>query len=1095
MSYCGISQKTVNRNEFGFQKDGPKEILIGIEAGSFVIDSMQINDLDGNLLSYAKVEYVGTQRGKYSNIIGKETEYNNMDYYIVDLTEFNKIGTFRTKLYPNLQSAGTVIIKESNVYLDIETASLRMFYYQRASMEISTEFARIQDPYNMQTLENVIDFSRPLGHADTNVSIHASAATAARPAGSTISVSKGWYDNGFYSKNVVCSGTAVYPLLLSYLEDQEYYKNQYLRIPESFNDIPDILDEVKWELDWLISMQDPFDGGIYSKVTSQKDPFYVKPCDDSSERFVLMKTTAASLNVAAVCAKAYVAYKDYLPEYADTCLQVALKAYSWAEQNPSEYFVQPEGFFTKEYADDDMSDEFFWAGAELAIATEESKYIKSLETVASFEIPVWYKPAVFGLISIANSENILSEEEKSMWLIEMQDFVDAQIREGESSIYGAAIPHYEEGGGGNVAMQGLVYNQMYNLTGLDKYNRASYQAFDFLLGKCVDFTYCKIEGNRSYGLYDMKYLLSSNSASNFGYIENGPVNSYFTPNYYDSLAGKNGIELNTGFDDYSVVAKFSIMWNAPFAYLVAQINKNAYVQTDEPEVLSSLNNFAEMDYHAQQVTVLFSKGVNGEVQDSDFSLIVDDTVYSVSVLENNLESDANVILAFGDNMREYIHMVTLLYNGNGLSYHSVPIDSLMLPVDIGEYPGVKDVRYLKETSELAIIFRDKIEVLDISKMKIEGIDLPQEYHYNSDSTGILYSYELDGVVNYTLDIDSGAVFSPVTHRYCKAYTKSNYISISTYHADSKPLYNFFTVNSDTVTSLSITNNDVYYSEYPFLTFYLTGSTEIMPYDFVMNQNGFITFYFDTVLEVGDTLFVRNDRKVFNASGEFYASFDTSIVYFGFIGELDTVDILYDKTNRIKDISFVQTADNTQEIYFNVKESGYYELGAYLKNNYENVVRPDLIRKESCYLNTIADDNNSLSKLNFYDQFVDKGFVYDTVYLEKGIYKMSFNFDTYIYELGVVNVKHVEYIPEEIKGVEESKDYSLYPNVIYAKEPLHIQGIDEEGSYSIVSAHGAIVQEGELTDGIVKVENLNAGVYVIKVKTEQKIIEERFIVVE
>ena len=38
--------------------------------------------------------------------------------------------------------------------------------------------------------------------------------------------------------------------------------------PESDNKIPDILDEMMYNLKWMLTMQDPTDGGVYHKLTT-----------------------------------------------------------------------------------------------------------------------------------------------------------------------------------------------------------------------------------------------------------------------------------------------------------------------------------------------------------------------------------------------------------------------------------------------------------------------------------------------------------------------------------------------------------------------------------------------------------------------------------------------------------------------------------------------------------------------------------------------------------------------------------------------------------------------------------------------------------
>ncbi|HCD52991.1 MAG TPA: cellulase, partial [Balneolaceae bacterium] len=125
------------------------------------------------------------------------------------------------------------------------------------------------------------------------VMVHAAAATGSRPEGTIISSPKGWYDAGDYNKYVVNSGISTYTLLFAYEQFPEFFKNQDLNIPESKNDLPDILDEALWNLEWLLTMQDE-DGGVYHKLTTANFEGMVMPHEATNQRYVVMKNTGAT---------------------------------------------------------------------------------------------------------------------------------------------------------------------------------------------------------------------------------------------------------------------------------------------------------------------------------------------------------------------------------------------------------------------------------------------------------------------------------------------------------------------------------------------------------------------------------------------------------------------------------------------------------------------------------------------------------------------------------------------------------------------------------------------------------------------------------
>jgi endoglucanase len=131
---------------------------------------------------------------------------------------------------------------DSISFVDLAKASLKYYYYNRASTPILSEYAGV--------------YARDEGHPDTEVVVHPSAATADRPAGTIISTPGGWYDAGDYNKYIVSSGGTVFTILSAYETYPEFYDTLDLNIPESDNSIPDILDEALYNIKWMMTMQD-----------------------------------------------------------------------------------------------------------------------------------------------------------------------------------------------------------------------------------------------------------------------------------------------------------------------------------------------------------------------------------------------------------------------------------------------------------------------------------------------------------------------------------------------------------------------------------------------------------------------------------------------------------------------------------------------------------------------------------------------------------------------------------------------------------------------------------------------------------------------
>jgi endoglucanase len=213
---------------------------------------------------------------------------------------------------------------------------------------------------------------------------------------------KGWHDAGDYGRYVVNSGIATGTLLWTY----ELYANRVgdLRIglPESGNGTPDLLNEVRWNLDWLLSMQDE-DGGVFHKQTSEKFCGFVMPDQDPFTSLVIgtgaapFKSSCATADFAAVMAIAARVYLPFDKAYADRAYKAALEAFAWVDAHADVPFSNPEGITTGAYGDRDCRDETLWAAAELWRTTHESRfreYVANrvgmwLPTISDANPPAW----------------------------------------------------------------------------------------------------------------------------------------------------------------------------------------------------------------------------------------------------------------------------------------------------------------------------------------------------------------------------------------------------------------------------------------------------------------------------------------------------------------------------------------------------------------------------------------------------------------------------------------------------------------------------------------------------------------------------------
>ena len=250
----------------------------------------------------------------------KQSAYSSTKTRIADFSSFTRPGKYKVVNGSNHSYPFEI---KSNVNRTAAVAVLKGFYYQRASMPLAEKYAG--------------KWQRAGFHPDDVVYIHPSAAGKGRPEGTIISAPGGWYDAGDYNKYIVNSGITMGTILSAYEDFPEYFQQLKTNIPESADAVPDILNEAIYNLRWMLTMQDPNDGGVYNKCTNASFDGMVMPGVTKTKRYVVQKGTAATLDFAAVTAQAGRIIKNFqkqFPGLADSCIAAAKKAWEWALLNP-----------------------------------------------------------------------------------------------------------------------------------------------------------------------------------------------------------------------------------------------------------------------------------------------------------------------------------------------------------------------------------------------------------------------------------------------------------------------------------------------------------------------------------------------------------------------------------------------------------------------------------------------------------------------------------------------------------------------------------------------------------------------------------------
>ncbi|MDQ2078496.1 glycoside hydrolase family 9 protein [Marinimicrobium sp. ABcell2] len=418
----------------------------------------------------------GTNTAVYSGRLSASStwDHSGETVKIADFSDFSRTGEYRIRVEGLPDSHPFSIAPD--VYVDVNDASLKAFYFNRASTELLEEHAGI--------------YARPAGHPDDQVKVHSSAASRHRPEGTIISGPKGWYDAGDYNKYIVNSGITTYTLLAAYEHFPEYYAERELNIPESGNGVPDLLDEIMWNLEWMLTMQDPNDGGVYHKLTTKRFEGRLMPHEATNQRYVVKKGTAAALNFAAVMAVASRVYADYeedFPGFSTQALEAAEAAWQWAQANPDVTYRNPEDIHTGQYGDQTLFDEFGWAAAELYITTGQDRYYEAImaDELANV-VPNWAESRGLAWMSLAHHRDNLTPIADQRLIAKRIDELAQELHaEWQESAYRVPMRRSDFVWGSNaVAMNNaMMLLQGYRLKGDGEYLEAAQSLLDYVLGR------------------------------------------------------------------------------------------------------------------------------------------------------------------------------------------------------------------------------------------------------------------------------------------------------------------------------------------------------------------------------------------------------------------------------------------------------------------------------------------------------------------------------------------------------------------------------------------------------------------------------------
>jgi len=287
----------IHVDQFGYNSDAVKVAVLsdpitGANSGLSYSPSAQLeirdNSNDNLITTIAPIAWnSGATQTDWSGDRGWWLDFSSItqagEYYITDPISNDTSAIF---------SIGTGSYNEA-----IKAAS-RMFYYNRCNMSKSAPYAEA----NWVDASN--NFMNPLQDANCRFIDDQGNASLEKD------LSGGWFDAGDYNKYVTFTSSTLHNLLWAYRDNPQVFGDNN-NIPESGNGIPDILDEIKWELDWLMKMTNA-DGSVHIKMGSKNysENIGYPPSNNIDPRYYGPTCTSASLTIASVFAHAATVFDD-----------------------------------------------------------------------------------------------------------------------------------------------------------------------------------------------------------------------------------------------------------------------------------------------------------------------------------------------------------------------------------------------------------------------------------------------------------------------------------------------------------------------------------------------------------------------------------------------------------------------------------------------------------------------------------------------------------------------------------------------------------------------------------------------------------------
>ncbi|MEV4641027.1 glycoside hydrolase family 9 protein [Actinoplanes sp. NPDC049548] len=457
----------VRVNQVGYLPSGPKRATLVTEATSAL--PWQLRNASGRVVARGATKPRGVDASSGQNV------------HTVDFSGYRRAGTGFT-LVADGQTSRPFDLGTA-AYDRLRTDALKFFYTQRSGIEIRGDLRP--------------GYARPAGHVDVPPNL-GDGDVPCQPGvcDYRLDVTGGWYDAGDHGKYVVNGGISTWQLLSEY--ERAHAKNPALAIPESGDRVPDLLDEARWELEFLLKMQvpagRPYQGMVHHKIHDAAwTGLPLLPHLDPQQRELHPVSTAATLNLAATAAQAARLYRRYDPPFARRALAAARTAFAAAQANPALFAPASDGNGGGAYNDSIVDDDFYWAAAELYLSTGEKRYADFVLASPVHTADVfgpggafdWGNTAAAGRLDLALVPSRLPgrAQVQASVVRGAQKYLALQQAHPYGVAYAPADNSWDWGSNSAILNNLVVVASAYDLTKQRRYRDAVLEGMDYILGR------------------------------------------------------------------------------------------------------------------------------------------------------------------------------------------------------------------------------------------------------------------------------------------------------------------------------------------------------------------------------------------------------------------------------------------------------------------------------------------------------------------------------------------------------------------------------------------------------------------------------------